>query len=170
MAARGQAGRREPRALPATEDDSLPKRTTEPNAVAAPSYGAPLASGAMTSGVGPVSYIRVYTDAENVTRFEDLDYAVTPVEFAPPAPPVHVSEPMDATTVLFLSFPTGWTSPGHPSPARQFCFYLSGEAIVTAGLEERRLGAGTVLLLEDTVGPGHGVVVLADLVCAIVRL
>ena len=124
----------------------------------------------MTSAGKQVGYIRVYTDADNVTRFEDLEYDVAPVDFAPPAPPVHVTAPVDASHVLFLSFAEGWTDLAHPSPARQFCFYLAGEAIVTAGTEKRRLGAGTVLLLEDTTGPGHGLDVLADLVCAVVRL
>ncbi len=70
----------------------------------------------------------------------------------------------------FLSFPAGWTDLAHPSPARQFCIGLSGEAIFSAGAEERRVGPGTFYLLEDTSGPGHGIVVLTVLPCAIVRL
>lgn len=117
-----------------------------------------------------VDYIRIYTDADNVTRFEDLDYSAVPAVFAPPAPPVFVTEALAADKVMFLSMPQGWTDLAHPSPARQFAFFLSGEAIGTAGGEERRVGAGTIVLMEDTTGPGHGLTALTDLVMAVVRL
>lgn len=118
----------------------------------------------------PVGYIRIYTDADGVTRFEDLDFSAAPVDFAPPAPPVFVTPAMDAASVAFLSFPHGWTDPAHPSPARQLVLLLSGEAIGSAGGDERRVGPGTVVLMEDTTGPGHGLTALTDLVMAVVRL
>lgn len=117
-----------------------------------------------------VGYIRVYTDPDNVTRFEDLDYALAPVDFAPPAPPVLVTSPQDASAVVFLRFPAGWTDEAHPAPARQFVFLLSGDVIVSTGGEERRIGPGTIGLLEDTHGPGHGLTALTDAVFAVVRL
>lgn len=123
----------------------------------------------MTTARG-VSYVRVYTDADNVTRFEDLEYDVAPVDFAPPAPPVGVTGALDASSVMFLHFPKGWTDDAHPAPARQFVLFLSGEAIVSAGAEERRVQAGTIGLLEDISGPGHGLTALTDLVMAVVRL
>lgn len=122
------------------------------------------------SGGGRVSYIRVYTDADNVTRFEDLEYDAAPVEFAPPAPPVFVTDAQSASGVLFLRFPQGWRDLAHPAPARQFVLLLSGEAIVSAGEEQRRIKAGTIGLLEDTTGPGHGLTAVTDLVIAVVRL
>jgi quercetin dioxygenase-like cupin family protein len=117
-----------------------------------------------------VRYIRVYTDADNRTRFEDPDYAMAPVDFVPPAPPVFASTPQEAAGVVFLALPQGWTDPAHPSPGRQLALFLSGEAIGTAGDEERRIGPGTVVLLEDTTGPGHGLTALTDVVMAVVRL
>jgi hypothetical protein len=117
-----------------------------------------------------VGYLHIYTDADDVTRFEELDYAAAPVDFAPPAPPVFVTEALAAGSVMFLSFPEGWTDLAHPTPARQLVFLLSGEVIGTAGEEERRIGAGTILLLEDTTGPGHGLTALTDVVMAVVRL
>jgi hypothetical protein len=117
-----------------------------------------------------VSYIRVYTDENNVTRFEDLAWDAVPVEFAPPAPPVFVTAALGASSVVFLSFPKGWTDLAHPAPARQLVVLLSGEAIGSAGGEERRLHAGDIALMEDTWGPGHGLTALTDLVFAIVRL
>ena len=124
----------------------------------------------MTSSARAVAYVRIYTDANDVTRFEDLEYGGVPVEFAPPAPPVFVTTALSASSVMFLSFPKGWTDLAHPTPARQLALLLSGEAIGTAGEEERRFGAGTVCLMEDTSGPGHGLTALTDLVFAIVRL
>jgi hypothetical protein len=117
-----------------------------------------------------VGCLRIYTDADDVTRFEDLDYSAVSADFAPPAPPVFVTEALAADGVAFLSFPQGWTGLPHPSPARQFALFLSGEAIGTAGGEERRVGAGTIVLMEDTTGPGHGLTALTDLVMAVVRL
>lgn len=117
-----------------------------------------------------VRCIRVYTDTDNVTRFEDVDYPTVPADFAPPAPPVFVTAPLAADSTVFLALPQGWTDPAHPSPTRQLALFLSGDAIGTAGDEERRLGPGTVVLLEDTAGPGHGLTALTDVVMAIVRL
>jgi hypothetical protein len=118
-----------------------------------------------------VGYFRIYTDADDVTRFEDLDYSTVPVAFAPPpAPPVFATAALAADRVTFLSFPQGWTAPAHPTPARQLAFFLSGEAIGAAGEEERRVGPGTIVLLEDTAGPGHVLTALTDLVMAVVHL
>jgi quercetin dioxygenase-like cupin family protein len=134
----------------------------------------------MASGVGepvleqtagrPVSYLRIYTDSDGITRFEDLDQPTTSVDFAPPAPPVFATAPQAASTTLFLALPQGWTGPAHPSPARQLALFLSGDAIGTAGDEERRVGPGSIVLMEDTTGPGHRLTALTDIVMAIVRL
>src|SRR5882757_3628821 len=105
-------------------------------------------SGPGQAAARSVGYIRVYTDADNVTRFADLDYSAVPVDFAPPAPPVFVTAALAAGSVMLLS----------------------GEAIGTAGAEERRVGAGAIILMEDTAGPGHGLTALTDLVMAVVRL
>lgn len=129
--------------------------------------GGAWSSSGSTCSSGPMSG---RSDSVNVTRFEDLDFSAVPVDFAPPAPPVLVTEPLAAGGVMFLSFPQGWTDPAHPSPARRLAFFLSGEAIGTAGGEERRGGPGTVVLMEDTTGPGHGLTALTDLVMAVVRL
>ena len=117
-----------------------------------------------------LNYVRVYTDADKVTRFEDLDYRLVPTVFAPPAPPVAVTDPMAASGVLFLRAPAGWSDPAHPAPARQLVLVLSGEFEGTADGRSRRFSAGDVVLLEDTDGPGHGMHVVSDLLLAIVRV
>jgi len=117
-----------------------------------------------------LNYVRVYTDADNLTDFEDLDCQLVPTVFAPPAPPVAVTSPMAASGVLFLHAPAGWSDPAHPAPARQLVMVLSGEFEGTAGGRARKFTAGDVVLLEDTDGPGHGMTALTDLLLAIVQL
>jgi hypothetical protein len=115
-------------------------------------------------------YVRVYTGADNLTEFEDLDYELVPTVFAPPAPPVAVTSPMAASGVLFLHAPAGWSDAAHPAPARQLVMVLSGEFEGTAGGRTRKFTTGDVALLEDTDGPGHGMTALTDVLLAIVRL
>jgi hypothetical protein len=117
-----------------------------------------------------LNYVRVYTDADKVTRFEDLDYRLVPTVFAPPAPPVAVSDVMVASGVLFLHAPAGWSDAAHPAPARQLLMVLSGEFEGSASGGTRTFTAGDVVLLEDTDGPGHGMTALTDLLLAIVRV
>jgi quercetin dioxygenase-like cupin family protein len=117
-----------------------------------------------------VRYVRLYTDEDGQSRFEDSDFAFAPQKFAPPAPPVDVSEPVDASAVMMLRAPAGWTDPMHPSPARQFMFLLAGSWEVSAGDETRLLSAGDVVLAEHTSGPGHASTVVEDTVVAVVRV
>ena len=117
-----------------------------------------------------LKYVRVYTDADNATDFEDLDHELVPAVFAPPAPPVDVTAPMAASGVMFMHAPAGWSDAAHPAPARQLVMVLSGEFEGTAAGRTRKFTTGDVLLLEDTDGPGHGMTVLSDLLLAIVRV
>lgn len=117
-----------------------------------------------------LKYVRVYTDADNETDFEDLDYELVPAVFAPPAPPLAVTAAMAASGVLFLHAPAGWSDAAHPAPARQLVMVLSGEFEGSAAGRRRRFTAGDVVLLEDTDGPGHGMTAVTDLLLAIVRL
>ena len=120
--------------------------------------------------IARVKYVRVYADDDGHARFEDLAFALAPRDFAPPAPPLNVSEPVDASAFMMLQSPAGWTDAAHPAPARQFMIVLAGSLDVTAGGETRRLSRGDVLLVEDTSGYGHGSTVLEDLTMAVVRL
>jgi hypothetical protein len=112
----------------------------------------------------------MYNDQNGQSRFEDLDFTFAQQEFAPPAPPLDVSEPLAASSVMMLRAPAGWTDPMHPTPARQLMFILTGKWEVTAGDETRTLSAGDVVLGEDTAGPGHASRVVEDTMLAVVRL
>ncbi len=117
-----------------------------------------------------VNCVRVFTDGGGVTRFADITIDLAPAVFAPPAPPLAVSEAVGASAVLFAHFPAGWQDAAHPAPARQYVMVLSGEFDGTAGDQTRRMRAGDIALMEDTGGPGHGMVALTDVLLAIVRL
>jgi hypothetical protein len=114
-----------------------------------------------------VRYVRLCTHENGQSRFEDLDFAFTTRDFAPPAPPLDVSEPIGASAVMMLRAPAGWTDPAHPSPAR---LLLEGSWEVSAGGETRVFSVGDALLTEDTSGPGHASTALEDTVVAVIRL
>lgn len=103
-----------------------------------------------------VSYVRIYADAEGESHFEDVDVSLDLVEVAPGISPLFASPFFHASRYAFLRAEPGWREDWHPAPQRQFLVYLAGvtEFRVSDG-EIRRLGPGTILLAEDTVGRGH---------------
>jgi mannose-6-phosphate isomerase-like protein (cupin superfamily) len=114
----------------------------------------------------PLPYVRVYSDAEGESHFEDSALPFTLVDFAPPAPPVSVSEAMAADSVAVISSPAGWHGDWHPAPRRQFMFVLAGELEVhVSDGAVRRFRPGDVLLVEDTSGKGHVSTVVGDERC-----
>ena len=49
-----------------------------------------------------------------------------------------------------------WYGDWHPAPRRQFLVYIAGEMEAEASDGEvRRLGPGSIALVEDTTGKGH---------------
>jgi len=101
-------------------------------------------------------YTRVYADADGESHFEDVDVPMTAVSFAPPAPPVELSDFAPASRIGFLQASPDLVADWHPAPARQWMLYLAGrvEAEVSDG-ERREFGPGAVTLVEDTTGKGH---------------
>ena len=67
-----------------------------------------------------MKYVRMYTDDDGETHFEDVEVATAPQEFAPPTEPVHVSDPAPAARILFVRIPCGWFGDWHATPKRQF--------------------------------------------------
>jgi hypothetical protein len=108
-------------------------------------------------------YVRVFTDEEGDSHFEETEFELSPVEFAPPAPPIDLSASHSATRVLFGHSPLGWRGEPHPAPMRQFFLLLRGRIEVQASDGERRtFGPGSIILLEDTTGKGHVTEVVSD--------
>lgn len=103
-----------------------------------------------------MKYTRIYCDTLGESHFEDISITVAPVDFAPPAPPLHLAAALDAERMIFCTVPAGWVGDWHPAPRRQFYFQMSGELEVQASDgETRRFSAGSLVLLEDTTGKGH---------------
>ena len=102
-------------------------------------------------------YVRLYTDEDGETHFEDLEATLAPVNFAPPAAPLNIAQFLPAVQCFWVGASVGWSgTQSHPSPQRQIFCTLEGEYQVTAsdgGV--RRFPRGSVLLLEDTWGKGH---------------
>lgn len=103
-----------------------------------------------------LSLVRVYSDSIGETHFEDIEIKLDESDFAPPAPPIFISNLQLSTKYGFLSVMPGWSSDWHPTPKRQYIIYLSGmiEAEVSDG-EIRQFRPGSITLVEDTVGKGH---------------
>jgi hypothetical protein len=117
-----------------------------------------------------MKYVRLYNEPSGESHFSDQAFVFSTAEFAPPAPPIDVSDPISATAFMIIRLPKGWTDPAHPAPARQFMMVMQGMAEVTAGRERRLLKSGDILLAEDTAGLGHATTVLEDSVLAVVRV
>ena len=120
-----------------------------------------------------MKYTNIFADEEGDTHFRDVGIEFESVEFAPPAPSVNLSSFTPATQYAFCVFPSGWFGDWHPTPRKQVFLFLSGEMEVrVSDGEERRFGAGSVVLVEDTAGKGHvsRVVGSADVVTAVIQL
>jgi hypothetical protein len=103
-----------------------------------------------------VNYVRIYADESGDTHFDDAAVELALAGFAPPAPPLLLSDVMPATGCLFISFPVGWIGEWHPTPRRQLLLFLAGEVEAEVGDgERRRFGTGSAVLLEDLSGKGH---------------
>jgi len=98
----------------------------------------------------------LYADEQGESHWEDLDVGLVATEYAPPAPPINVSSPVESRQLIFLSVPSGWMGDWHPSPARQFMLFTEGKLEVqTSDGDVRQFRAGDVVLGEDIHGKGH---------------
>ena len=103
-----------------------------------------------------LKYVKVVSDENGETRFEEVEVDFELADFAPPAPPANVSAPLESSAAMFVSVEPGWTGDWHPAPARQLACVLQGIGEVEVGDGSvRELHAGDVLLVEDTSGRGH---------------
>ncbi len=111
-----------------------------------------------------VTYMRLFADEHGASHIEEglaVDLPVT--NFVPPAPAIGVSSLQPASAFAFLSVPAGYCGDWHPSPKRQWLVFISGQMEFEASDGHRFLGRpGSVVLLEDTKGPGHRSTVSPD--------
>ena len=103
-----------------------------------------------------MQYTRIYSGPDGASHFADEELTVATLDFAPPAPPLHMSAFSAATRIGFLQELAGWVGEAHTTPRRQYAIVLAGEFRVTVtGGETRSFLPGSVVLLDDTTGAGH---------------
>ena len=102
-------------------------------------------------GERTMKVVRIYTGADNKSHFEDLQIPLKDggkVGF--------VSERIKASGVVFRETAGDYNYDFHTAPRRQYVVNLEGEVEIEVGDGTRRiLGAGDILLAEDTTGQGH---------------
>jgi hypothetical protein len=104
----------------------------------------------------PMKYVRLYSDSTGASHFGDEELTFTLADFAPPAPPISMSQLFQPEGAAFISSPSGWMGNWHPAPQRQYFFCLAGQLEVEVSDGEiRTFGPGEVVLVEDTWGKGH---------------
>jgi hypothetical protein len=104
----------------------------------------------------PLSVTRLYSDSNGESHFEDIEIPFDLKDYAPPAPPISVTDFIGTDGFVIISSPPGWFGDWHPAPRKQYMFCLSGELEVEVSDGEiRRFGPGSVIFVEDTSGKGH---------------
>jgi hypothetical protein len=94
---------------------------------------------------------RLYVDDKGETHFANVE-----VEFTQSGPAGRTSARLPATGIIFRETPASYDLDWHPAPRRQYIINLdAGVQITASDGETRRIGAGEVLLVEDTSGKGH---------------
>jgi hypothetical protein len=110
-----------------------------------------------------IEYLKIYSDSEGCSHFEEKTLFLESKAYAPPAPRLYTSVLTSAENNLFLELPVGWYGDWHPTPVRQWLVLMTGACEFEAGDGERTVRkAGDVILLEDTTGKGHQTRVLGD--------
>lgn len=93
----------------------------------------------------------LYADANGESHFRDVE-----VEWAEQTPGGRYSERLPAGGIMFREVEPTYDLDWHPAPRRQYIINLdAGVQITASDGESRVIGAGEVLLVEDTTGKGH---------------
>ncbi|MEK7716098.1 MAG: hypothetical protein AAB387_11640 [candidate division NC10 bacterium] len=93
----------------------------------------------------------LYADASGESHFRDLE-----VEWVDETPSGRHSKRLPATGIIFRQVPPTYDLDWHPAPRRQYIINLdAGVRLTASDGESRVIGAGEVILVEDTTGKGH---------------
>ena len=94
---------------------------------------------------------RVYTGSDGKSHFEDVE-----IELLDQGPMGSISSLWSAEGVVFRKVSGDYDLDFHNAPRRQFVVNLTGSVEIEVGDgTKRQLGAGSILLAEDTEGQGH---------------
>ena len=104
--------------------------------------------------------LNLYADTDGQSHFREIEIECSEET---PRGGIKVSKQLPATAIIFVEGAGTNLVPLHPAPWRQFVINLNAELEVIASDGERRvIGAGEVVLVEDTTGKGHITKVLGD--------
>ena len=93
----------------------------------------------------------LYVDDKGESHFRDIE-----VKYVESGRGGRLSERLPATGIIFREVLPDYDLDWHPAPRRQYIINLdAGVQITASDGEARRIGAGEVLLVEDTWGKGH---------------
>jgi hypothetical protein len=93
----------------------------------------------------------LYADPSGQSHFRDLQ-----VEWVEETRSGKLSRRLPASGIIFRQVPPTYDLDWHPAPRRQYIINLdAGVQITASDGESRIIGAGEVLLVEDTSGKGH---------------
>jgi len=93
----------------------------------------------------------LYVDSKGESHFRDVE-----VEFVENTPAGKMSKRMPATGIIFRQVAPTYDLDWHNAPRRQYIINLdAGVQITASNGESRKIGAGEVVLVEDTTGKGH---------------
>lgn len=93
----------------------------------------------------------LYAAAAGESHFRDIE-----VEWAETTPSGKLSKRFSAAAIIFRKVPPTYDLDWHPAPRRQYIINLdAGVRITASDGESRVIGAGEVVLVEDTTGKGH---------------
>ena len=94
---------------------------------------------------------RLYADKNGESHFQDVE-----IEYAETTRAGRLSKRMPATGIIFREVQPDYDLDWHPAPRRQYIINLdAGVRITASDGESRVIGAGEVILVEDTTGRGH---------------
>ena len=104
-----------------------------------------------TSGM-QCAFLNLYAGADGESHFREIE-----IECTDETPwGIKASKPLPATAVIFVEGTGPGVVPLHPAPCRQYVINLDTPFEVTASDGDQRLiGVGEVVLVEDTTGRGH---------------
>ena len=93
----------------------------------------------------------IYVDSTGETHWRDVE-----VQWVEERNGSKLSARLPATGIIFRETGGDYDLSWHPAPRRQYIINLDGGVQITASDgEARQIGAGEVILVEDTHGKGH---------------
>ena len=93
----------------------------------------------------------LYADANGESHWRDIE-----IPWVNETRGSRLSERFPATGIIFREVPPVYDLDWHPAPRRQYIINLDAGVQLTASDGEARvIGAGEIILVEDTTGKGH---------------